>query len=122
MSKFSLGVLSTVMLAISPALFAQVDAVIYGGTVLTVPGKSPLKEQTLILEDGKISAIHNGYRTLAQLKLTDVPVIDLKDSYVMPGLIDMHVHLTFERDPTANPHVWLTQYDADFCFGVSSLS
>ncbi|MDP4983081.1 metal-dependent hydrolase family protein [Pseudoalteromonas tunicata] len=114
MSKFSFGVLSTVMLAISPALFAQVDAVIYGGTVLTVPGKSPLKEQTLILEDGKISAIHNGYRTLAQLKLTDVPVIDLKDSYVMPGLIDMHVHLTFERDPTANPHVWLTQYDADF--------
>ncbi|MEI8703815.1 amidohydrolase family protein [Pseudoalteromonas sp. B62] len=32
----------------------------------------------------------------------------------MPGLIDMHVHVTFERDSKANPHRWATEYDADY--------
>jgi len=31
----------------------------------------------------------------------------------MPGLMDMHTHLTGERDPMANPHAWTTKLDGD---------
>ena len=33
---------------------------------------------------------------------------------VLPGLIDMHVHVTFERDAKRNPHQWATEYEADY--------
>ena len=102
-------------LALTVALAAngQVDTLIYGGTVLVTPGEKPLQAQTLLIEKGQIVRIDSGYKSVLELGLNDVNVIDLKDSYLLPGLIDMHVHLTFERDPSANPHRWLTQEDAD---------
>ncbi|OHU84405.1 MULTISPECIES: metal-dependent hydrolase family protein [Pseudoalteromonas] len=104
----------TATLALSFTAFAQVDGVIHAGKVLVKPEQGALREQTLVLEDGKVAAIHDGYRSLNTLGLADVPVYDLKNHYVMPGMIDMHVHVTFERDKDANPHNWLTKEDADY--------
>ena len=44
----------------------------------------------ILVEDGKISAMQS------KLDIKDAEVIDAKDCYVTPGLIDMHVHL---REP-----------------------
>ncbi|BBN83705.1 Xaa-Pro dipeptidase [Pseudoalteromonas sp. A25] len=103
---------STVLASFSA--FAKVDGVIYAGKVLVKPEEDALTKQTLVLEDGKVSAIHEGYILPHKLGLKDVKLYDLKDYYVMPGMIDMHVHLTFERDKQVNPHAWLTQDDADY--------
>lgn len=96
---------------------AQVS-IIHAGKVLDVPGNPPKSQQTIIIENGKIKALNKGYLTPETLGYTSdaVTVIDLKNKFVMPGFIDMHTHITSERDPKANPHTWTTLEEADAAF------
>ncbi len=72
--------------------------VIHAGTLLAVPGKAAAKEQTIVVESGMISQVLNGYQPASDFdELAEL--IDLKDSFVMPGLMDMHVHLQHELNP-----------------------
>nr|WP_324616136.1 amidohydrolase family protein [Pseudoalteromonas sp. PA2MD11] len=87
---------------------------IHAGKVLVGTEQSVKEQQTLVIEGNKIAAIKAGYLTTQQLDLNDADVIDLKNQMVLPGLIDMHVHVTFERDATRNPHQWVTEYEADY--------
>ncbi len=50
------------------------------------------RQVTIIVEKNKITSIESGYTRAG----TNDKVIDLKNSYVLPGLIDMHVHLESE--------------------------
>lgn len=73
-----------------PAAPAQAEpvTVIHAGTLLAVPGQPPRREVSIVIRGRRIAEIQSGY--------VDVPgarVVDLRDSYVLPGLIDMHVHL-----------------------------
>ncbi|MBR98453.1 MAG: amidohydrolase [Flavobacteriaceae bacterium] len=55
-----------------------------------------MSESTIIVENEKIIDIKKGFLT------SEIPtdkIIDLKSKYVLPGLIDMHVHLEGETDP-----------------------
>jgi imidazolonepropionase-like amidohydrolase len=49
---------------------------------------------TVIIEDGKIKSVEKGYQNPAEGQ-----AIDLKDKTVMPGLMDMHVHIEGESNP-----------------------
>jgi imidazolonepropionase-like amidohydrolase len=49
-------------------------------------------EMTIVVEKGKVVSVEKGYTKSA----TGEVVIDLKNLTVMPGLIDMHVHLEME--------------------------
>lgn len=72
--------------------------IIHAGTLLATPGEKPLKQQTVVIEDGRISQIISGYHPAQQFG-ADAELIDLRDSFVMPGLMDMHVHLQMELGP-----------------------
>lgn len=87
---------------------------IHAGKVLVGTEQSVKEQQTLVIEGYKIAAIKAGYLTTQQLGLSDADVFDLKNQMVLPGLIDMHVHVTFERDAKRNPHQWVTEYEADY--------
>jgi imidazolonepropionase-like amidohydrolase len=81
--------------AVSYAAMAHAqDAVIQAGHVLAVPGEGYLTNQTILVEDGRIVSITPGFTTPKKY-----PVIDLKKAYVLPGLIDSHVHITSENGP-----------------------
>lgn len=54
------------------------------------------KEQTLVIEDRFIVEVLDGYTSA-----TDGEIIDLKNQFVMPGFIDMHVHIESESNPRA---------------------
>ncbi|MGJ8667435.1 MAG: amidohydrolase family protein [Patiriisocius sp.] len=92
--------------------------VIHAGTVLDIPGNSPKTEQTIVIEKGTIIDMRSGYLQPAQLGMNnpDVTIIDLKDKFIMPGFIDMHTHITGERDPASNPHEWTILEEADAAF------
>jgi imidazolonepropionase-like amidohydrolase len=71
--------------------------VIHAGQVLAVPGDAPRGASTILVQDGRIISITDGYiapPAAAQL-------IDLQDSYVLPGLIDAHVHLASDAGGVA---------------------
>jgi imidazolonepropionase-like amidohydrolase len=80
---------------IAAALLAVISAtpllaattVIHAGHLIAEPGKPATVDQSIIIENGKITAIKNGF-------VTGDATIELKDSWVMPGLIDMHTHVS----------------------------
>jgi imidazolonepropionase-like amidohydrolase len=49
------------------------------------------------IEQGVITKVESGYQQPDNNE--DIEVIDLKDAFVMPGLMDMHVHLQGELGP-----------------------
>ena len=93
--------ITTIALIVSAALSHSVFAettVIHAGELLVTAGKSPLKKQTLVISDGKITALKAGFVDVKSIA-TDAKFIDLSSSFVMSGLMDMHVHLQGELGP-----------------------
>lgn len=79
-----------------PAAAAEITLV-QAGTLLAIPGTQPRHQATIVVRDGRIAAIRDGYLDGQQAGATPadhVRLIDLRGAYVLPGLIDCHVHLT----------------------------
>jgi imidazolonepropionase-like amidohydrolase len=74
--------------------------VIHAGALLADPGTKPLHEQTVVITDGKISAVENGYQPTERYG-ADARLIDLRDRFVLPGLIDLHKHISMPLDEEA---------------------
>ncbi|WP_138379548.1 metal-dependent hydrolase family protein [Luteithermobacter gelatinilyticus] len=68
--------------------------VIHVGRLLAVPGQDPLEKQTLLIKNAMIKDIRNGFVSPEELGHKSARLIDLRDKFVLPGLMDMHVHLT----------------------------
>lgn len=78
--------------------------VIHAGGVLAVPGESPLTKQTIVIRDDLIERIEEGYISPEDVDPA-AKLIDLKDQFVLPGLMDMHVHLLGELSKTSRTDV-----------------
>ncbi|MDX2222918.1 MAG: amidohydrolase family protein [Rhodospirillaceae bacterium] len=69
-------------------------AVIHAGTLLAVPGEPPARDMTVVIKDAVIDRVAAGYQDPAALGLpSETTVIDLRERFVLPGLMDAHVHL-----------------------------
>ena len=98
------------VILLAEAAFAE-STYIHAGKVLAVPGEGYLAEQTIHIEDGAIESIKPGYLAAP----SGTSTIDLKRGYVLPGLIDSHVHLLSEFSPTARLKE-LSHSDVDYAF------
>ena len=67
---------------------------IHAGKLLAVPGEAPASNMTIIVEDDRITGIQEGF-----VETEGATVIDLRDKFVLPGLMDMHVHLQGQLGP-----------------------
>jgi imidazolonepropionase-like amidohydrolase len=72
--------------------------IIHAGELLAVPGKAAKSGQTIVIEDGRIVEVKSGFSDPGAFE-GEVTVIDLKDQFVLPGLMDMHVHLQGQLGP-----------------------
>ena len=82
------------------AMPAVADTVyVQAGKVLAIAGEAPRGPTTIIITDGKIVALEAGYKAP---KDNEIRVIDLKSHYMLPGLIDSHVHLTSDTGGIAS--------------------
>jgi imidazolonepropionase-like amidohydrolase len=85
-----LGFLGVAAIVLNTFVASQVWAattVIHAGHLIAEPGKPVSTNQSVIIEKGKVVAIRDGF-------VAGDTLIDLKDSWVMPGLIDMHTHVS----------------------------
>ncbi len=81
-----------------PAIAQQQNlTIVEAGHVLLVPGEGYETEQSLHIQDGKIRKVVSGYSPAPQ----GVRVLNFRDAFIVPGLIDSHVHLTSEFSPTS---------------------
>ena len=69
-------------------------------------------QKTVIVVGNKIVNVLDGY---VIPKNANITVVDLKDKVVMPGLIDMHVHIEHEYDKSAQLKKYILN-DADVAF------
>ena len=70
---------------------------VQAGRVLADPASGRvLSNQTIIVQGGRIASMSAGFT-----QITGCEVVDLRDSFVLPGLIDSHVHLTGQQNPNA---------------------
>ncbi len=99
--------LVTTLMAFMPAAQAAATTaaappttVLHVGHLLADPAQPVRERQSVVIQGGKITAIKAGY-------VAGDTVVDLKQAWVLPGLIDMHTHVTVEMDvhsknPTAD--------------------
>jgi imidazolonepropionase-like amidohydrolase len=107
MKTLILGALAAAALAL-PAQAAGPATFVQAGRVLVDPASGKVETaKTLVVQDGKVARILDGYVAEPGGK-----VVDLKDSFVLPGLIDSHVHLTSQQSPTSRMDE-VTQSSAD---------
>jgi imidazolonepropionase-like amidohydrolase len=77
------------------AAAAGANAVIHAGQLLAVPGQAAVTNATVVVADGKVREIRSGFADAAAVGLpADTAVINLRDKFVMPGFLDLHVHLS----------------------------
>jgi imidazolonepropionase-like amidohydrolase len=69
--------------------------VVHAGRLLDRPGQPPRGASTLLIRNGKVEAIRDGFQDAANYP--GAQIIDLRDKFVLPGLIDSHVHLDSDR-------------------------
>lgn len=81
-----------------PTASVAATKLIHAGSLLAVPGEGPVQEQTLVVVDDRITEVRKGYADPAGFD-GEVEVVDLKEYFVLPGLMDMHVHLQGELGP-----------------------
>ena len=67
--------------------------VIHAGTLLDRPGRPPRRRASILVQGGRIQAVVDGFAPVP----AGGTLIDLSDRFVLPGLIDSHVHLTSDR-------------------------
>lgn len=67
---------------------------IHAGALLDRPGQAPRGASTLIIRNGRVEAVEDGFVAAP----AGARVVDLKSQFVLPGLIDMHVHIFSDDD------------------------
>lgn len=87
------------------------DSYLHCGSVIDVASGKTLSEKTIIVSGNKIKSIQNGFVNGSENDIT----IDLKNKVIMPGFIDMHVHIEGESSPQAYINRY-TKNEADVAF------
>ncbi|WDT86118.1 metal-dependent hydrolase family protein [Alteromonas sp. 009811495] len=86
------------------------DTLIHAGKAFTGTSSTLLEKVTIVVDGNKIKAIQKGFVEAGE----GDEVIDLKGHTVMPGLMDMHVHLSSQH---GGPQTYLERFslnEADY--------
>jgi imidazolonepropionase-like amidohydrolase len=82
-----IGIFVLLALALSPAFVQESQTLILEhANVINPLNDQPLHDQTIVLNGGRIQSISSAPATIAGER------IDLKGAWVLPGLIDAHIH------------------------------
>jgi imidazolonepropionase-like amidohydrolase len=93
---------------------ASADTLIYAGSLIDGDADRAVNDRTIRVDGNTITAIERGFTNPAD----GDSVIDLRDSTVMPGLMDMHVHLTGQYSARSNLNRFILN-EADYAFDAA---
>jgi len=83
------------------AFSVHADVIIHAGHVFDAVKGDFKTKQSIVIDKNKIKAVESGFIKIGK----EDQYIDLKEAYVMPGLMDAHVHLAQEYQPKAERDV-----------------
>lgn len=73
---------------------AAAETILHAGSLIDVTTGAVLEEQSIIIDGDRIVRVEAGY-----VRAPDARILDLREATVMPGWIDMHVHIASEQGP-----------------------
>ena len=88
---------SLLLLALIFAQSTWADTLIHAGRLIDGNADDARTEMTIRVNGKTIVAVEDGYAAPGP----DDSVVDLRDATVVPGLMDMHVHLTGQTSPNS---------------------
>ena len=97
MHRFALPLALAALVVAAPAVPQTAPApavLVQAGQLLDRPGRPARGPSTLVIREGRVAAVLDGHVGAGSGDLAGATVIDLRDRFVLPGLIDSHVHLT----------------------------
>jgi len=94
--------------------YANADTLIHAGRLIDGNADRALTEVTVRVSGDTITGIERGYTSPGD----GDTVIDLEDQTVLPGLMDMHVHLTGQYSPRSNLNRFILN-EADYAFDAA---
>jgi imidazolonepropionase-like amidohydrolase len=100
-----------ILLFLGTAFLSAQDTYLQCGNILDVASGKLLEERTIVVSDGMIKSIRNGFVSSTNAD----KVVDLKSKTVLPGFIDMHVHIESESSPSRYLERF-TKNEADVAF------
>mgnify|MGYP003629412584 CR=1 FL=1 len=83
---------------------------IQAGKLIPANSDKVMSEVTVVVDGNKIREIHQGYITGGQLD----ELVDLKTHTLMPGLMDMHTHVTSQHNGPSSYMERFTLNEADY--------
>ena len=87
--------INLILILFTTIFYAQ-DSYLHCGKIIDTKNGKVLNDKTIIVSSNKIVSIKNGF---VKPKNSNDIIIDLKTKTVMPGLIDLHVHIESEFNP-----------------------
>lgn len=93
---------------------AAADTLIHAGRLIDVDAGRAYNDQTITIDGDSITGIESGFAAPGD----GDTVIDLRQSTVMPGLMDMHVHLTGQYSANSNLNRFVLN-EADYAFDAA---
>lgn len=99
---------AAVQLATAPYVADAGSIAIQCGTLIDGVADQPAKAVTVVVRSGRVVSVEQGYGKAANL-----PLLDLREYTCLPGLIDMHDHITEKSDDTNDMSVYLRRTQAE---------
>lgn len=112
--KYTLSLLLACL--VSMTTFAQ-ETLLHCGKLIDTQNGKVLKEQTITVLGNQIVSVEKGYASAK----AGQSIIDLKTKTVMPGFIDMHVHIEGETNPKQYLETF-TKNEADIAFTAAEIA
>jgi imidazolonepropionase-like amidohydrolase len=117
-----LPVLLVLLLILAPAAHAADPRdpgtwrIVHAGQLLDRPGQPPRGASTLVMRGERITEIRDGHHDAAAFELQGAELIDLREYFVLPGLIDSHVHLSSDLGGVARQLAKVSRSQADVAY------
>jgi imidazolonepropionase-like amidohydrolase len=106
-------------LALAAALFSgrvlAADVAVHAGTLIDGTGTPPRHDVTVLIHDDRVTDVVDGFQSPPGAR-----VVDLKALTVLPGYIDVHVHVSSKLPAGSNAlEDWLTHSAIDRAFDAA---
>ena len=105
----------TLCLGILPIGLLNAATIIHAGNAFTGADDTLTGPMSIVIEGNKIARVERGHIDIT----SNDTLVDLSDATVLPGLMDMHVHLSSQQSGTSSYLKRFTLNEADYALAAA---